>query len=136
MKFKLGEHGVVTVVGLAEVRLHDDKTIEVTSGCVYVEAHHAVSLVLAGRRFVLDKTSVGVVARNNGSECDLVVTEGLVLLGEGRCLRVQDGMRMMSDGAWQAFRSFADAQILRGKFIAGVADVKIGKIGKESKNVL
>ena len=125
MRFRVGAQGVVTIVGPATVKLHDEKTIEVVSGCVYVEANRTVSLILAGRRLTIDNASVGVVARGDGASCDLIVTDGIALLGGGRCLRTQDGVRISATGALQAYRSLGDSQSLHCKFLAGVSNVRI-----------
>lgn len=125
ISFRVGSQGIVTVVGPATVKLHDEKTIEVVSGCVYVEANRTVSLILAGRRLSIDNTSVGVVAREDGRSCDLIVTDGIVLLGDGRCLRAQDGVRISAKGELQAYRSLGDSQSLQCKFLAGVTNVRI-----------
>jgi len=128
MSFRIGSHGVVTVVGPATVKLHDEKTVEVVSGCVCVEASRAVSLILAGRRLSIDNTSVGVVARGDGTSCDLIVTDGIALLGDGRCLRARDGVRISAKGELQAYRSLGDSQSLQCKLLAGVTNVRIERM--------
>ena len=125
MSFKIGGRGVVTIIGPSAVKLHDDKTVEVQSGCVYVETQQSVSLVLAKRRLTIDNASVGVVAQGDGESCDLVVTDGIVLMGEGHCLRTQDGVRITTGGELKAFHSFGNAQILQSRFLTGVSDIKI-----------
>ena len=125
LRFQVGARNVVTAVGPAVVRLPDGQTVEVVSGCAFVEARQPVNLVLMGHRIVLNDTSAGVVVRADGSAGDLLVTDGLVLLQDGCCLRSQSGVRFSSDGSRQTYRSASDGQMLQGAFLAGISDVRI-----------
>lgn len=56
---------------------------------------------------------------------DLLVTDGLVLLGMDTCLKPCDGFRILSDGSLRRYRSLSDGSAIRKSFLAGVSDIRI-----------
>lgn len=132
IRFAVGNGCVVTAVGPARVLLPDAGTVEVAVGTVLVDAHRRVGIRVSGRNVVVAQASVGVVARPDGASADLLVTDGLVLLGRDMCLKPCDGVRFGADGSQRRYRSRADGGSLRKELLAGVSDIRISERKKHA----
>lgn len=125
IRFAVGDGCVVTLLGPAKVCLPDETTVEIVSGNVLVDANRRTGVCVSGQRVFVAQASVGVVARQDGASADLLVTDGLVLLGMDTCLKPCDGFRILPDGSLRRYRSLSDGSAIRKSFLAGVSDIRI-----------
>ncbi len=127
LRFAVGDGCEVTMLGPAEVRLRDSSTIEVVSGSILIDASSHMYVSYSGQCVAIDQASVAVVARRDGQSLDLIVTDGLVLMGPEMCLRPCEGVRMGSDGSLKRYRSLVGGGCLRDTIMAGISDIRINE---------
>ena len=127
MRFAVGDGFEVTILGPAKVRLPDAETIEISSGNVLLDVRKRIGVCVSGRHVAVAQASVGVVVRQDKPSSDLLVTDGVVLIDGGICLKPCDGVRIEADGSLQRYRSLNDSASLREALLAGVSDIRITK---------
>jgi len=124
MVFRLGTGVQVTLFGPAELRLHDEHSVSLTSGTLLAECGEQPLRVAVQGLSVQSRHVTFCVNASAGRRTDVVVVSGTLqaaFLACGRLghLAAGDGVRLLTGHTAQRFRCLLPEDKLRARFFAG-----------------
>lgn len=125
LRFEIGTNCIVTVNAPARVEIRDEFTFEIVYGSAFFDVKTMAMIGVGGQQITVSKASAGFVVPECGSWADMIVTDGVVKIGDEEFFKPRDGSRIYPDGRRLRYRSVDRAENLRGRILAGVRDVRI-----------
>ena len=125
LRFEIGTNCIVTVKAPARVEIRDEFTFEIVHGSAFFDVKTMAVVGVGGQQITVSKASAGFVVPERGGWADMLVTDGVVKIGDDEFLKPRDGSRIYPDGRRLRYRSVDGAEDVRGRILAGIRDVRI-----------